>query len=37
MELQTQLKSLGRIIWNIVDVLVAIGLLVSLRINHQEK
>ena len=27
--------ALGRTIWNIVDVLVAIGLLVSLKINHK--
>lgn len=27
--------ALGRTIWNIVDVLVAIGLLVSLKFNHK--
>jgi hypothetical protein len=27
--------ALGRTIWNIVDVFVAIGLLVSLKINHK--
>jgi len=29
--------SLGREIWNIVDVLVAIGLIITLFINHKEK
>ncbi len=28
--------ALGRTIWNIVDVLVAIGLLVSLKNNHKK-
>jgi hypothetical protein len=29
--------SLGREIWNIVDTLVAIGLVITLSINHKEK